>query len=129
MKHVPSLLPNSTSLINDLSGQKFSPHCFLVTLDVSSLYTNISHTDAIDTIHAIFSQPSDIPHCPPLSILISLLSFVLNNNIFTFNQEIFLQTYGVAMGMKLAPALATLFLHLLEDSYISNSVHIPVFYR
>lgn len=89
MKRVPSFLPNSTSLISDLSGLKFSPHCFLVTLDVSSLYTNISHMDAINTIQAIFSQPSDIPHCPPLPILISLLSFVLNNNIFTFNQDFF----------------------------------------
>lgn len=125
MNSISSYLASSIELINTLTTSHFSSDCFLVTLDVSSLYTNISHEVAVDTIFHIFSHIPPSPYIPPIFILIELLIFVLKNNIFSFNQEFFIQLHGIAMGTKLAPSLATLFLPIIEDEYINTSTIKP----
>lgn len=77
MKAVTSFIANSTQLINTLSQSHFPPDCLLATLGVSSLYTNISHEDAIATIHNIYSQAPPSPYRPPILILSQLLLFAL----------------------------------------------------
>lgn len=118
MRSCASYIKNSTDLIKILRKTKFNPDCVLVTLDVSSLYTNISHEDALDTLSKTFDDDvPNVPYSPPLSVLQSLLHFVLQNNVFNFN-DIFSQLHGVAVGTKLAPALAALFLSHIEEPYI-----------
>ena len=56
------------------------------------------HEDDIDTL--AFEQ-SDIQH---------LLEFVLNNSYCRFGEEIYLQRMGVAMGNRLAPPFALIFM-------------------
>ena len=50
---------------------------------------------------------------------------VLENNIFSFNGGIFQQRHGVVMSTKLAPALATLFLHHVEQRYLLSATIKP----
>lgn len=73
MKSVSSYLANSTQLINILQTTCFSPNCFLVTMDVASLYTNITHEDAVETIFHIYSHLLPSPYRPPIFVLIDLL--------------------------------------------------------
>ena len=49
-----------------------------------------------------------------------LLRYVLFNNIFTFDGEIFRQICGLAMGTKLAPALATLVSAKMEEEFLAH---------
>ena len=49
-------------------------------------------------------------------------------NVFSFNGDFFKQKYGVAMGTKLAPALATIYLALLEESFLETSPLSPSLY-
>lgn len=51
------------------------------------------------------------------------------NNIVIFNQELFLQQHGVAMGMRLAPVLTSLFLSLIEEKYITTSPVKPTIFK
>lgn len=74
------------------------------------------------TLLTVFSQK---PHLVLIDLLffflIALLIFVLKNNKFSFNQEN--NICGItckAMGTKLAPALATLFLCIIEEEYIEK---------
>ncbi|KAJ8032678.1 hypothetical protein HOLleu_26268 [Holothuria leucospilota] len=41
--------------------------------------------------------------------------FVLNNNVFEFNEEFYLQTSGTAIGTKMAPSYANIFMSIFED--------------
>ena len=123
MRLVSSYIKNSAHLINIVAKREFSSDCRLVTLDVSSLYTctNISHEDALNTLDLTFeNEEVDSPYAPPLSVLKTLLKHVLENNIFSFNGQVYQQRHGVAMGTKVAPALATLFLHFVEQGYLSS---------
>ena len=125
MKMGRSFIANTTDLINKLSLLTLPPDCLLVTLDVSSLYTNISHQDALDAVSTAFSD-YNAPHLPPLDIFKQLVNFVLKNNVFNFNGETFHQLHGVAMGTKLAPALANIFLAQLEEKYIEGCPNPPL---
>ena len=53
-----------------------------------------------------------------MDVFLDILAFVLKNNVFSFNGEMYRQLHGVAMGTKLAPTLATIHLTLLEEAYM-----------
>ena len=114
MKKTKSFLKNSTHLINILSNKNIPTNAFLITLDIESLYTNISHDQAIVTFLKIFKNH------PQLVLLVDLLKYVLKSNIFKFDTLTFTQTCGLAMGTKLAPALATIYIGHLEEAFLSN---------
>ena len=74
-------------------------------------YTNLSHSDALETLALIF--PEELiakPHVPPLLVLHHHLNFVIANNVFEFSGYFCRQHHGVAMGTKLSLAVATLYL-------------------
>lgn len=117
---VSSYVANSTDFLRRLSSQRLPPSSLLITLDVASLYTNISHEDARQVVHRVFTGFPDVPYLPPLVIVEELLLFVLEHNIFVFNGQYFSQRHGVAMGTKLAPALATLYLTHIEEDFLDG---------
>ena len=89
----------------------------LCTLDITSLYTNIPHMEGIQSTKemlAIHKPPDTLPHN---SYIIKLLELVLTNNHFAFNGEFYHQLSGTAMGTKLAPSYANLFMTQFEDKY------------
>lgn len=114
MKRVKSYLRNSTDLIRILQSLIVPTHAYLITLDIESLYTNISHEEAILSFLRIFK------HHPKKVFLLDLLKYVLKNNVFTFDDLTFTQLCGVAMGTRLAPALATIYIGDIEEAYIQT---------
>ena len=58
------------------------------------------------------------------------MTLVLQNNVFEFNEEYYLQIQGTAMGTKMAPAYANLFMGRLEPQLISHAAkHIHTWKR
>ena len=51
---------------------------------------------------------------PPTECLVQLLTLVLKHNNFTFNGEHVLQINGTAIGTKMAPSYANIFMGKLE---------------
>ena len=64
---------------------------------------------------AIHKPPDTLPHN---SYIIELLKLVLTNNHFELNSEFYHQLSGTAMGTKLAPSYANLFMTKFEDKYV-----------
>ena len=58
-----------------------------------------------------------------------LLELVLKLNTFEFNKKYYLQTFGTAMGSKLAPAYANTFMGKLEAAILGSSPTKPTYYR
>ena len=115
-----SYIRDSTHLINILTGISLQPGMLLCTLDITSLYTNIPHNEgieAIKTMLAIHRPPGSKPHN---SYIIELLELVLTNNHVEFNGNYYHQLSGTAMGTKLAPSYANLFMATFEDKYVYN---------
>ena len=90
----------------------------MCTLDITSLYTNIPHLEGIQStkeMFAIHKPPDTLPHN---IYIIELLELVLTNNQFDFNAEFYHQLSDTAMGTKLAPSYANLFMTKFEDKYV-----------
>ena len=128
VKEIPHILTSSKTLINELRSITLTPGSILVTLDVTSLYPNIPIHESILVILDFIKQQHNPTH-PPICILTQLFNFVLNYNCFNFANLFFLQVHGIAMGTKLAPNYANLFMANLESKSIFTHNKLPVFYR
>ena len=59
---------------------------------------------------------------------IKVIKFILNNNIFQFNNKFYKQTFGSAMGHPLSPNLSDIVMEDLETECIKRSNVKPMFY-
>ena len=97
-------------------------------MDENSLCTNIPHADGVAACRAFLNEhniQSDIATDMPI-----LVYFILRHNTFTFNDKYYPQTNGSAMGTKMAPAYAIIFMESVLNSCWSSFPHKPtVYYR
>lgn len=127
MKALPSFLRDTTQLINELNDLTVEPDSFLVTIDdVKSLYTCIPHKESIlACAEALNNSKANNPDQPDTKTLINLLEVVLKNNTFEFDGKSYIQLQGTAMGTKLAPAYANIFMGKLEQTILSSAPSNP----
>ena len=105
---IPSYLKDTTHLIHILLGKKLAPENILVTTDVKSLCTNIPHTEGIQALNRTLEE---INIHPMKKLLICrLANLVLTKNNFEFNKKIYRQVQGTAMGTRMAPSYANIFM-------------------
>ena len=127
MQFIPSYIKDTTEFINKLASVKtIPPEVLLVTMDVTSLYTNIPHVGGVEACSKFLNdhRVTDIS----TDVICSLISFILTLNNFVFDDHSYLQTSGTAIGTKMAPCLANLFMASIEQTFINNSPLTPLFY-
>ena len=102
---------------------------FLISFDVTSLFTNIPLSEAIDiAINLIFENSPDIKFTK--RELRKLFRIATSETHFTFNGSIFDQIDGVAMVSPLAPVLANLFMGFHKQNWIEQATNVkPIFYK
>ena len=115
---IPSYLRDSSHLINILGNLKISNDAILCTLDVTSLYTNIPNDEGINAVGNTLFRNRDPSENPTNHSLCNLLRLVLTTNNFEFDNKHFLQVGGTAMGTKLAPSFANIFMGDFEDKFV-----------
>ena len=83
-----------------------------VTLDISGMYTNVPWTQGL----AAFRESMESRDTKSVSteFLLGLLMLVLSCNVFLFDGLLFMQLFGVAMGSRVAPTFACIFMGWLE---------------
>ena len=87
-------------------------HKFIFTMDVKSLYTVIPHHDGLRALKFFFNK-RPIQE-PSTTVLLRLAELVLTLNKFSFDGEHYQQISGVAMGTKMGPNYANLFVGFVE---------------
>ena len=117
---LPSHIRDTTDFLNKLQRMPMlPPGSLLVTLDVSSLYTNIPHNEGIVACkEALNSRESS---APPTANLCHLIRLILSLNAFVFNQQYYLQIQGTAMGTRMTPSYANLFMGKLPPDPKQNT--------
>jgi len=96
----------------------------LVTWDVSSLYTNIPHHEAIRAVLDALRDcrlPCDI-NIPEKRRFVQFLNLILKHNEFQFGpNHYYRQIQGCAMGSTVSPSLAIIFMHYLETDLLASA--------
>ena len=124
--HIKDYVPKTKSYVRDtqhfISRLKtvgtLPQNALLVTLDVSSLYTNIPNREGILAVATHLRR--DRTKDPITPYILQLLELVLHNTNFTFNEDHYLQTGGTAMGTALAPNYANLFMGRFETKALDG---------
>ena len=100
------------------------PNTSLVTMDVTSLYTNIPHSDGIEACKE--TRESRSVKVSPTDCLVTMFTMVLKKNNFTFNGDHYLQINGTAMGTKMAPSYANTLMGKFAKQLLESSIERPL---
>ena len=123
VRQIPSFIKNTTDFIIKLDTVIIpvnQPVC-IFAFDIASLYPNIPIVEAITTIEqSLFEQLPDPNDRLWLKAILEAMLFVLLNTYVEFNDLIFQQICGTAMGTSLAVAFACLYVAALEFKWQRN---------
>lgn len=90
---------------------------YLVTLDITDLYTNIDLT----RLQQLLTN-----HDPYFA---KLMNFVCDNNYLSYHNSVYKQTNGIAMGTNCAPELANFYLLKLLDPILIENSNVSLYKR
>ena len=126
VKNLKSYIKDTADFFRKLQNVPcVSKEAFLVTLDVTSLYSNIPHSDGIKACEYFLNLNPEGKSISTESVS-DLISTVLTKNHFQFNGDNYLQTMGCAMGTKMAPSYASLFMGYFEKNILSQYHQYPL---
>ena len=97
---------------------KIPENALLVTADVASLYPSNPHEDGLRALYTKLEERED--KTVSSESIVNLAEFVLKNNYFEFNSEVYRQISGTAMGTKFAPPYACIFMDMVETEFLSQ---------
>ena len=124
-----SYIKNSQDLLDIIDKLPPLPHnAKIVTTDATSMYTNISTEEGIETIRKyLLLYDHELQGELPTELICALLEKVMIQNIFKFGNTWWRQTNGTAMGTPCACIYATLFFgfherQLLFQKYKENLI-------
>ena len=116
VKDLPSYWQDTPDMLRFFDSQNEAgpqpPGTIPVTLDISSLYTNIPIQEGINVFKTYLNMRKN--QSIPTSFLITLITLVLTCNILVFDSNFYLQLIGTAMGTRAAPTFANLFMGAIE---------------
>ena len=117
-----SFIKDTTHFLNKLDQLGHLPsNAILVTLDVSSLYTNIPHNEGIDACRHFLDTRDRSTSTMRTEALCDLIRMILTMtretmNIFEFNDNFdYIQKHGTAMGTRMGGS---------EWGYLDNTKHL-----
>ena len=118
-----SYIKDTTDFINKtkaflISQPTSDAKIFLVTMDVTSLYTNIDHNEGIEAVSSHLEKRRNKK--VPSSLLAKLMKYILSSNTMSFCNRFFHQIKGTAMGTPMAVNYANLFMANLESSMLDS---------
>ena len=117
---------DSWSFCNFIRGVKVPAGYIMVSFDVISLFTN---TPVDLVIKAIENRWDEIESLSPLpkTEFVSTMKLILNTTYFSFNNTIYKQNFGTAMGSSLSVVAANLVMEMLENEVVpqcGNVIHV-----
>ena len=120
---------HALEIVNSFNFNNSNPdQRFLFTMDVKSLYTVIPNDSGLQAL-AYFLDKRPVLD-PPTSTLTRLAELVLTLNAFSFDNQYYRQVGGVAMGSRMGPNYACLFVGYIEEHILSTYTgYIPQLYK
>lgn len=120
VKLTRSHLADSSHLVRLLETTTFAENVVLATVDVVGLYLHIPHGEGIEAaISHMYSGGREEPPFPP-EVARALFAVVLEQNFFEFDGHMYKQRQGTAMGTRVAPSYANLFMDVFERPLIDH---------
>ena len=112
-------IKNSISFAKEINSLEINPNFVLASFDVTSLFTNIPLDETISIcLNQLFVNDDDEFNKFSRSQFKSLLELSVKESAFIFNDKLYKQVDGVAMGSPLGPTFANAFLCFHEQQTV-----------
>lgn len=126
-----SHIDNSFALIDKIKNLVIPHDHVLISLDVTSLFTNIPCNLVLDSLDKRFRTINS--KCKiPFDLIRRTTEFLFDNTFFTFNNKFYRQIFGTPMGSPISPLFADLVMEDLEISCLGKLKRVhkysPLFY-
>ena len=119
VKTLPSYIKDSQHALEIFRDFSFlGQNKLIFTLDITSLYTVIPKDEGLRVLKHFFDHRTVKE--PSSETLLRLAELVLTLNCFSFGGNYYKQTNGVAMGIKMGPSYANLFVGFIEHQFFSQ---------
>ena len=119
-------VPDSFTFVREMKNLQLD-NCTMASFDIKSLFTNIPLHETIEIAANNFYDVLDTPILGLSKQLFKkLLNFATKDILFIFNNNLYTQNDGCAMGSPLGPTLANIFLCHHEENWIRDC---PVEFR
>uniref|UniRef100_A0A7I5E8H5 Reverse transcriptase domain-containing protein n=1 Tax=Haemonchus contortus TaxID=6289 RepID=A0A7I5E8H5_HAECO len=127
VKSVMSIVKKRTS--PEMAKRVYVPKkAFYASFDVVPLDTNVNNAGAVQAVLSLIEDNED--HITMMGFSASevkdLIEAALECNIFCFDNKFYKQKRGLAMGNRIAPVLAVIFLDHIEKSSLTSGI---LFYK
>ena len=115
VKDLPTYIQDTTHFLNRLEQiKKTLPQKYIMfTMDVRKLYPSIPQREGIEACREALEKRKN--KSIPTQAVIDMMKVVLENNIFEFGEDKYLQTEGTAIGSKLGKNFACTYMGRWED--------------
>ena len=131
LRFIPVHLSNTDEYLRRLSdtypGHTLPAGSIIFSVDVTNLYGNIPYREAIDNTRRLLeAHHQDIDMLGlDISDVTQLLHHCLSNNYLRFGDSYYRQTSGIAMGSRVAPPLAIIFMDSLKRQFNASAENKP----
>ena len=134
LKHLVCKSPHHVNSIQDFVVQ--AKHITLATgeclssHDVSALFTSVPVDPALNIIKDLLEKDHTLRERTVMEVsdIILLLEFCLKNTYFSFQDQVYEQVEGAAMGSPVSPIVANLHIEYLEQKALSTSPTPPLIF-
>ena len=118
-KHLKTVCTSSRQIIKQINNKSFNKNSIIICGDITSLYPNIPFDLGITVVTNVLRKLNIIP-LQQQKIIIILLTWVLKNNYCIFDNTIYLQIKGTAMGTPVAVVYSNLFIFGIEEPLLQE---------
>ncbi|CAJ0968878.1 unnamed protein product [Ranitomeya imitator] len=116
--HVVSFIRDTSDFLEGLKSiGNLHKNCFLVTMDVNSLYTSIDHQKGLEAVQWFLDKYTNFSSIQK-EFCLTLLNMILTKNFFLFGDQFYIQKVGTAMGSNVAPPYANIFMTSFEEHFV-----------
>ena len=116
---------NTKQFADEIKKTKLEEGECITSHDVTALFTSIPVSFALEIIRSKLEQDADLPSWTIMTAdnIIELLGFCLNNTYFLFQDVVYEQTKGAAMGSSISPIMANIYMEAFENRAIWTALH------
>ena len=127
----PHHVKNNQDFIHSLEEIKLEPEECMMSFDVKALFTSIPIQPALKIIKKLLEEDKNLQQRTTMSVnhIYCLLEFCLTNTYFSFQDKLYEQKEGAAMGSPISPIVANLFMEDFEIRALTTSPSTPKLWK
>jgi len=122
-----STVRNSSHFVQQLREVQVDQDDILVSFDVVSLFTKVPIDEAIEVVVMRLKDDDTLVERTsiPADDICSLASLCLKSTFFQFEDQLYEQIEGAAMGLPLSPIIANIYMEHFEELALTSSILQP----